>query len=361
MKRTILTSTMFVLILAASVHAQDLTPAQFKQLCENSPNNTFTIQAPVKILGTAPAVTAVNSACRVIFAPTSKLEADQASFTFAGPLVFQAGPVAEVALVKSLFVAPSVQITEGASSILVLVESSVQATSGSITIALGSTGKVDASLPFAGLAHALQSAGAISISGASRAAFSLQSTSAQAGTSFGFSFTGPEANFQLHNSQVSALAGPVSVIAPGIKANFDVSSSAIIAATGITLSARGREGHITLSQVGLNAGSGSVLVNAGVGTLAPLGVIKVAESTIQAGGPVTIVSSISSTLGEAVVEVSTINAQGNLRVESGSGGTTTALNNRLTSPTLIRVFAPPSGSCVAENNTAVAPALQLCP
>lgn len=173
------------------------------------------------------------------------------------------------------------------------------------------------------------------------------------------SFAGVEANFQLHNSSLQALGGPLSVIAPGAMANFDVSSSTLIAASGISLSARGREGKMTLSQVGINAGNGSVTLDAGAGA-AQLGVVKVTAANIVSGGAVTVLASRNATLGEAVVEVSTISAQGNIRIESGNNGTTTALNNVLTSPTLIRVFAPINGSCVAENNRATAPTLQLC-
>lgn len=115
---------------AGALPGQELTPAQFKQLCETSPMNTFTLRAPTKILGTAPAVTAVNSSCRINFAQGAKLEADQSAFTFAGPLVFQAGPNAEVTLVKSYFEAPSIQITEGLSSSLILTESSIKANTG---------------------------------------------------------------------------------------------------------------------------------------------------------------------------------------------------------------------------------------
>lgn len=339
--------------------AQDLTPLQFKQLCETSPLNTITLRAPAKILGTAPAVTAINTGCRVNFTLGAKLEADQAAFSFAGPLVFQAGPTAEITLVKSFFEAPSVQITEGSSSTLKLTESSVKANAGNITIALGAAGQVDASLPYALTPNALEAVGAITISGGARSAFSLVNTNATAGTSFSISFAGVEANFQLQNSILTAEGGPVAVIAPGALANFDASSSSLNGATGITLAARGREGKVTLSQVDLNSGSGSVNIEAGAGT-AQKGVIKLAQTRVTSGGAVTVLASRSSWEGEAVVEVSTINAGGAIRVESGNGGTTTVLNNGLTSPSLIRVFAPANGSCVAENNMTVAPVLQLC-
>lgn len=359
MKSTLLKLSATSLLLGGALMAQDLTPVQFKQLCETSPMNTFTLRAPTKILGTAPTVTAINSSCRINFATGAKLEADQSAFSFAGPLVFQAGPNAEVTLVKSYFEAPSVQITEGLSSSLILTESAVKANAGNITIALGASGKVDASMSYAGMPNALEAAGAISITGGARAAFNLVTANAVAGTTFSISMNGVEANFQLHNSSVSAQGGPLSVIAPGALANFDLSSASLTAASGITLSARGREGKVNLSQVQVNAGSGSVAIDAGVGA-APSGVIKLVDTNVTAGGAVTLLASRNSTLGEAAVEVSTINAGGAVRVESGSGGTTTVLNNGLTSPTLIQVFAPANGSCVAENNRAVAPTLRLC-
>ncbi|MBL8229344.1 MAG: hypothetical protein JNL98_12730 [Bryobacterales bacterium] len=357
MRSTLLSAGLAALsLLTFPAAAQDLTPTQFKALCENSPLNTFTVNTPVKILGTAPTVTAINTGCRVNFTLNGKIEADQAAFTFAGPLVFQAGPNAEVTLVKSFFSAPTVQITEGTSSSLILAESTVQATAGNITLALGALGKVDASLPFAGRQNALEAAGAISISGSSRAAFSLQNSSAVAGTNFSISFAGPEANLQVVNARITATAGPLSVIAPGQKANFDLSSSALIGGAGVTLVAQGREGHINMSQMQINAGSGAVRVEA-VNTM---GVIKMADATVVSGGGITVLAARNSTLGEAVVEVSNFSAQGAVRVESGSGGTTTVLNNRISSPTSITVFTPANGSCVAENNTAIAPVLRLC-
>jgi hypothetical protein len=347
------------LFLGGALLAQDITPAQFKQLCETSPANTFTLRAPTKVLGTAPVVTAVNTGCRINFATGAKLEADQSAFSFAGPLVFQAGPNAEVTLVKSYFEATSIQITEGLSSTLVLTESSVKANGGNITIALGASGKVEAMSPYAGLQNGMEAAGAISISGGARAAFTLASTNATAGTSFGINFAGVEANFQLQNSILTAAAGPLSVIAPGALANFDITSSTLNAASGVTLSARGREGKVNMAVSAIDSGNGNVQIEAGTGT-AVSGVAKIAQSTITSGGTVTVLASRAATLGEAVVEVSIIAAQGAVRIESGNNGTTTALNNGITSPTSIRVFTPPSGSCVAENNQAVAPILQLC-
>ncbi len=347
------------LFLGGALLAQDLTPARFKQLCETSPSNTFTLRAPTKILGTAPVVTAITTACRINFATGAKLEADQSAFSFAGPLVFQAGPNAEVTLVKSYFEAPSIQITEGISSSLILTESSVKANAGNITLALGANGTVTAASPYAGLQDGLDAAGAISISGGARATFNLGSSNATAGTSFAINFSGVEANFQLQNSILTATAGPLSVIAPGALANFDMSSSTLNAASGVTLSARGREGKINMSVSAINSGNGNVQIDAGAGTN-PSAAVKISQSNIVSGGTVTVLASRNATLGEAVVEVSIISAQGAVRVESGNGGTTTVLNNGITSPTSIRVFAPANGSCVAENNQAVAPVLQLC-
>lgn len=344
---------------AASLCAQDITPTQFKTLCETSPLNTVVLRAPTKILGTGPVVTVVNTACRVNFLGGAKLEADQAAFRFAGQLVFQAGPTVEVNLVKSYFEAPSMQITEGQSSILNLTESTLKSTSGGITIGLGANGNVSASMPYAGQLNALDSAGAITINGGARSTFSLINASTAAGTSIAVNFAGTEAKFQLQNSQLSAAAGPVSLIAPGQLADFDLSSATITAATGINLSARGLEGKIMASQMELNAGSGSVDIIAGAGTQAK-GNVNIVNANITAGGAVTVLGSRGAIEGVAVVEVSTINAGGAIRIESGNGGITTALNNRLTSPSSIQVFAPASGSCVAENNAATAPVLRLC-
>ncbi len=321
--------------------------------------NTVVLRGPVKILGTAPVVTAVNTACRVNFLTGSKLEADQAAFTFAGPLVLQAGPTAEASFVKSSFSAPSVSITEGTSSILNLTESTVKATAGNITIALGAAGQVTASLPYAGQQSALEATGAISITGGARSTFSLVSASGVAGTSFGITFNGTEGTFQLQDSVLTAAGGPLSVIAPGTLANFDLSSARLNAASGIVLAARGREGRVTGSQVQMDSGNGSIEITAGAGA-AIKGAVRMSDLRATSGGAVTILASRNATEGEAVVEVSNIRAQGNIRIESGIGGITTVLNNGLTSPTLIRAFAPPSGSCVAENNAAVAPLLQLC-
>jgi hypothetical protein len=359
MNHSFLMKGAFALMSLGAAFSQDITPLQFKQLCETSPLNTIVLRAPTKILGSGPVVTVVNTGCRVNFLTGSKLEADQAAFRFAGPLVFQAGPTAEVNLVKTLLEAPSVQITEGQSSILNLTESSVKATSGNITIALGASGQVTASMSYAGQMTALESAGAITISGGARSTFSLINASSAAGTSFGINFNGAEATFQLQNSTLSAAGGPLSVVAPGARANFDLSSAAINAASGVTLAARGLEGKVMGSQIQINAGSGSVDILAGVGAAAK-GSVNLQDAQVIAGGAVTVLASRNAIEGEAVVEVSTIQAGGAIRIESGNGGITTAINNGLTSPSSIRVFAPPSGSCVAENNAATAPVLLLC-
>lgn len=359
MQGRFLLSSAVTLLAAGAALAQDITPLQFKQLCETSPLNTVVLRAPVKILGSGPAVTSINSACRVNFLTGAKLEADQAAFRFAGPLVFQAGPTAEVTLVKSFFSAPSVQITEGTASKLILTESTVESTVGNISIGLGATGEVSASSTYASRQNALEAAGAISISGGARSTFSLISASALAGTGLAVNFSGVEATFQLQNSTLSAAEGPLSLIAPGAFANFDLSSATLNAASGITLAARGAEGKIISSQVVMDAGTGSVSITSGAGAAAK-GAAKFADTRILSGGSVTILASRNSTEGEAVLEVSRIEANGDIRIESGNGGITTALNNGLTSPTLVRVFAPPSGSCVAENNTVLAPQQRLC-
>jgi hypothetical protein len=346
-------------LFATALSAQTITPAQFKQLCETSPMNTIVLRAPTKILGTAPVVTAVNSPCRINFLSGAKLEADQAAFSFAGQLVLQAGPTVEVNLVKSYFEATSFQITEGRSSILNLTESTLKSTGGDITVGLGADGNVSTSMPYAGQLNALESAGAITINGGARSTFSLINASAAAGTSFAVNFSGTQATFQLQNSQLSAAGGPLSLIAPGQFANFDLSSATLSAASGINLSARGREGKITGSQVEFNAGSGSVDVIAGAGAAAK-GEVVLKDAIITAGGAVNVLGSRNAIEGFAVVEVSTIDAGGAIRIEAGNGGTATAINNRLTSPSSIQVFTPPSGSCVAENNAASAPVLRLC-
>lgn len=349
----------FLFAMSPAIMAQDITPQQFKQLCETSLNNTITVSTPIKILGTAPAVTLVNSGCRLQFTTNGKLEADQSAFRFAGALVFDGIANTEMTFVKSLWTASSVQATGGTSASLNVKESTFRSTAGNITVTMGASSKIDAASPYAGQLNAFESAGNLRITGGARAAFAFASSSARAGGTFTVSFSGTEANLQVSGSAFAAEGGSVSIVSSSTFANFDLSNSSIDAASGITLQARGLEGKVTVQKTEMNSGTGATLIEASAGT-ARKGSAKVAESNIVSGGGVSIRASRTGTEGEAVVEVSTISAGSALVVETGSGGTTTVVTNQLSSPISIRAFTGPGGSCTAQENTAVAPIVQLC-
>jgi hypothetical protein len=86
----------------------------------------------------------VRSGCTVVLGSGVNFDAELVSMTFAGPLTVQSSQQAEVHFVKSRFAAPSITFNlAGAGSALATVESTLQASRGSLLITLGNEGKMD--------------------------------------------------------------------------------------------------------------------------------------------------------------------------------------------------------------------------
>jgi|GEM_PF-3552339 len=346
-------------LLAASMMAQDMTPQQFKAACETSFMNTITVNTPLKVSNFSARVNVVTG-CRVVFGPNGKFEADSINMGFAGPLVFQGGAKTGAKVVKSLMEAPSVTFDlTGSDNFVEFAESTVRATTGNVVINAGEASGLAVSQRFAGRAQAVIAAGSVLINGARKFDASLTDTAISGNTGVVISGSSDEMSLTIANSSLLALSGAISISSPGRQSTLNHAVGQLRARSGISISFAGSEGQATLQQVTANAGLGSMSVITALGGARPAKSI-VLESTITAGGSVSVVASEAGESGEAALESSRVTATGAIVVRSGPLGTTNVKLNTLTSAVLTGAYTGPSGSCTAENNTIAAPAQAMC-
>jgi hypothetical protein len=302
----------------------------------------------------------VTTGCRILFGANGFLETDSINMGFAGPLVLQGGLKAGFKMVNSLIEAPSATLDlAGGENIVDLSASTLRATAGNIVIHTGSVAQVVVSSRFPARAHALEAAGSVQMSGGAKLDASISDSSVSGAAGISVTGSGNEMNLNLANSNLIAVSGPIHVSSPGIQATMNYSQGRMQAGTGISVSFAGNEGQIYLQQVVAAAGSGSASFVTALGGARPSKSI-VLESTITAGGSVSVIASLGGESGEAALESSRVTATGDIAVRSGPLGTTNVKINRLQSSSLAAASTGPSGSCTAEGNTVIAPAQALC-
>lgn len=346
---------------ATAASAQQLTPAEFKALCE-APGNTVTVVNTLKIQSPVmpPPLVTVNSGCQVNFSPDSQFEADNVNMRFAGAVSFQASAKASVLFKSTLWNATALNVNlSGNEGGFYADESRLTARAGNLTIGMGGFGTLGITGPINGVGNALNAAGALTVSAGEKFTGTFETTRMRAGTGMTFSLAGPEAAFAANNTTFVAATGQFSLSSAGAKAQVDLNSGAITAPGGIALNFPGAESKATLLSTRATALAGSVTLQAGSAGRS-FGVLVVDQAIIRAGGAYTMTASMSADKGEAVLSNTSVTAGADILIQSDREGLTNVLNNAMTSPTSIRAFTGASGACIAEGNGATAPVVAIC-
>jgi hypothetical protein len=153
-------------------------------------------------------------------------------------------------------------------------------------------------------------------------------------------------------------AGSISVTSPAAKAALDYSLGRILAPGGFGVNFAGDEALIDIKTTTVTAQGGNVNLQAG--SAGSFGVLKLTEGVLTTGGALLLRASEANTKGEAVLETMRVTATAGIDVVSGDNGLTSVKINNLRSSGLVRAVTGPSGACIAESNTVVAPSQSLC-
>lgn len=347
--------------LAIAQPAPFSTTAQLKAACETSPGNVVVINAPVKVfIGPAfPAVETVRTGCRLVFGPLGSMEFDNVGMRFNGMLSFQASAKAILSLKKSLLSANSALVNFAAPEGTVSIdESRLLATAGGVTIDLADDAKLQITKPFAGATNSIQATGMINLQGGRKYELAMTETRLDAGTGISIASDGPEAAFQATAVTLNTRTGQINVTSPGDKIALDYSYGRIIAPSGFGVNFAGDEALIDIKTTTVTAAGGNVNLQAG--SAGSFGVLKLTEGALTAGGSLLMRASETATKGEAVLETMRVTATTGIDVVSGDNGLTSVKINNLRSSGLVRAVTGPSGACIAESNTVVAPSQSLC-
>ncbi|MGQ0592162.1 MAG: hypothetical protein ACT4QB_05790 [Gammaproteobacteria bacterium] len=391
-------------LLAAPVSGQMTSTAELKLACETSPGNVVALDVNTQIsTGPRPPLAElVTTPCTIVLGPLVTFETGQVGMSFNGALTIQGGSEARALFIESAFVGHSVTSNLTGDLSTVQVERSLlQATDGDLALNVGPFGKVEIKGPLAG--GNLLATGAISVSGGEKVAVVLADASVQAGTSLNLALSGPEAALTASTSTLTADGGAISV-SSGLKSTSHLNDSQLQAATGLNVTMTGAEAAFVADKTVLNTANGTIAITStgeqgvvelklgsvatasggltvvltgsesklnaneftlggGTGNVAleadgDVGKVTLALGSISANGAVTVQA---KTLGVAIVDTVEIDAGGDVRIETGGSGSTSAKQDNLASGTLVRIASGVGGFCESIGNVVTAPVQQICP
>ena len=404
---TMLTGLACAGLLASSTPAiaQFTSTAELKLACETSPGNIVNLNVNTQIsTGPQPPLfEQVTTPCTIVLGPLVTFSAGQVGMNFNGALTIQGANEANALFTESEFVAPSVSVTQGDKSTLLLEHSLLRATAGGITINTGNESIVDLRGPIA--SGNLVATGAIALSAGTKFIGSMADASIQAGLAVTMTMTGPESSLVTTTSTVTS--NRTITIAGGTKFTGQLNDTIIDARNGITVTLNGAEGLFSAVGSALDTNNGRVnvtatgdkntvelkfgsvatgrngvvmslngaesnllanefTINGGLGVVSLLSQgnvskLTAAVGTINAGGAITARAATTAQYGVAVVENVQATAGQAIRIETGALGVTEAKDSTLTSPTLVRIASGAGGTCHSLNNTISAPTQQICP
>jgi hypothetical protein len=351
-----------LVLLAAGLPAQAShieTPAQLKAACEADANHVVQLDHSTKIFlpgpGTAVA-TQVASGCTLVLGQGAKLETEFIRVNFNGQLTVQSAYPTDVKLVKTSFQATAITLDLGAQgSALGASEATLAATAGDLNINLGDEAKLEVInrlLP--GPANGMSAAGAIHISGGRKFTGLLDENGVLATQGFSVSMTGGEGLLKVSQVNFSSPLGGFSITSSGEKALLEMAETRVRSRDNIVLDLTGKDSAINVKQSffssSTDSATGAALFQAGTGGEIN-GKISLSETAVFDVTSATISASLNSSNGELSVEKSILVPEGDLRIESGAQGKTNVKENRLSSPSLIRIAAGVGGSCTGFPNT----------
>lgn len=362
MKLNYISSAFFGIVIAVSLsltaQAQTMfSTLELKNACETSPGNVVTLTNNTQISTgpQAPLTEIVNTRCTIVLAPQVTFEASQVSMTFNGPLSIQASTEGRALFLESSFTARSVSVALGNLGGLLVERSLLRSTVGGISVTSGAESFVDVRGPIVG--GGLVSNTGINIGGGLKFFGNLTDAEVRANANVTVNMTGAEAQFISTNSFVSSANGAINITSSGEKAFVEFKLGAVATGrNGVNVTLNGNESTINASEFSIGSAAAAVNLRAG----GSKGAVTLAVGTISSGTATLIQSSVTGLEGKAVLQNATVTAGGNLRIETGSMGNSEAVDNSLTSNTLVRILSGAGGSCKSQNNIINAPVQQIC-
>lgn len=347
---------------AAPAHALDLTAAQLRQACETQPGHVVVLNESTKIVnGSA----TIASPCRIVLGAGLELEA--VSLTFAGPLTLESTVKAEVKMVRSLLSASAVSVSlTGLNSGFQTVETSVHARTGSLVLEVGAEANllmIERLVP--GPTYALSAGTSVEIRGGRKFTGLLSEVSVLAPNGFAISFTGADSLLKVEEVGVLSTLGGVQIEGSGGKGLISLDKVNFRFAGQLGVRLAGDEAGMSLKEVtaGPPTGvttAGAVVFEAGTGA-ARLGKMEAVEVRMFDVASITLRSAFGGTQGGLKVEKSAFSAQGDIRFETGSQGSTEVKESTGgTENARLRASTGAGGQCIASQNQFFAAVLDLC-
>jgi hypothetical protein len=346
----------------ASLGAQSLSSTvELKQACETAPGNVVTITGAVEINQGAvwPAMETIDAGCTLVLARDAKLFFTGVGISFQGPFTVQSALKTEIVLKDTAIVARSVlwPLTGGETNV-VFDRARVRATEGNFAATFGRQSKWEVKNQLPGADSALEAAGAFSVHGGAQFTFVLEDANAQAGTGIGIAAAGADIVIKTDRADLRTANGPLTIASPSAKAVVEMIQGVWSSGSGIDVLLGGSETMVKATGVDFRAGGG-ITLEAGTGA-ARLGKLEVKESRFAAGSTVRLLSSLTGTLGAALVENTELTGPAGVQVESGARGETLFKTNRGSSAGPFTVLTGRGGSCLAEDNRVQSPGTRLC-
>jgi hypothetical protein len=321
-------------VLTGGAQAQTMSStAELKLACETSPNNTVTLTNNTQISTgpQAPLTETVNTKCTIVLNPQVTFEASQVSMTFNGALSIQASTEGRALFTEASFTARSVSVSLGSLGGLLVERSLLQSTVGGISVTSGTESVIDVRGPIVG--GGLVSNAGISMSGGNKFFATLTDAEVRANNNVTVNLNGVEGQLISTNSTVNSANGAVNITGSSTKAFVEFKLGAVATGrNGVNVTVSGAESTINASEFTLSSAAAGVFLRANGGK----GKVTLAQGTISSGTVTTIQAGVSGTEGAALLQNATVNAGGNFRLETGSLGNSEAVDNTLTSNTLVR-------------------------
>lgn len=389
----------------APAAAQMTSTAELKLACETSPGNVVNLNVNTQIsTGPRPPLAEfVTTPCTLALGPQVTFEAGQVGMNFNGALMIQGANEAKALFIESEFAANSVSVTQSDKSTLLLEQSLLRATAGSIIINTGVEGIVDLRGPIVN--GNLVATGAIAVTGGQKSVVAMTDASVQAGLALSLTLGGAESSLIASTSTVNAnraitltggakfvgqlndtllnarsgitvnlngaeglfsgvgssldtINGRINIAATGDKNTVELKFGSVATGrNGVVISLNGAESNLNANEFTIDGGTGpvSLLSQGNVSKL------TAAVGAINAGGAIIARAATTAQYGVAVVENVQATAGQAIRIETGAFGVTEAKNDTLTSPTLVRIASGAGGVCHSLNNIITAPVQQICP
>jgi hypothetical protein len=344
-RRLLRLSPLCAALIAASAHAQSITPAQFVEACRTAPANTVVLREQTKFQTTFQGTTfQTPTGCTVVLAPGASFELDTITMQFGGPFVVQANGNGGVVLDKATLRAPSIALNlTGFEGKFQMNTAWLAATTGDLSIQFGEKGFMEVKDSGRWYQPRLTANGRLSIVAGASFTGSVVASGFQGAAGIGFAFNGTDSNMKIEGSDLLLtsgasrpgpyITGPFTVTGAASKVAFEMINVNLMEATqAVTVALNGAESKLGWSQVRSQTSSRRIALTAN----GDKGEVKV-ENALMYGLP------------EVVIEAG---AQGSVSVTNSPGS--------ITASQTIRIRAGLGGSCSASTQGLNAPVLQVC-